>query len=165
MGLLHDLGKVLALAGEPQVRPGMQRAWQGGAGQLRLRALGPHSVGCQSRATDSGLSVPSGRSLETPSRWAVVPRHRWFSVTPPSRTTLTSRTLDTGATPPLLPPQTHTPEPLTPLSPRSTELGMYQPHCGLENVLMSWGHDGEARWRPAAQGWPVVGAVPLGAWR
>nr|XP_004409715.2 PREDICTED: inositol oxygenase [Odobenus rosmarus divergens] len=23
----------------------------------------------------------------------------------------------------------------------STELGMYQPHCGLENVLMSWGHD------------------------
>lgn len=47
----------------------------------------------------------------------------------------------------------------------STELGMYQPHCGLENVLMSWGHDGEARWRPAAQGWPVVGAVPLGAWR
>lgn len=27
----------------------------------------------------------------------------------------------------------------------STELGMYQPHCGLENVLMSWGHDGEDR--------------------
>ncbi|XP_064905533.1 inositol oxygenase isoform X3 [Columba livia] len=24
----------------------------------------------------------------------------------------------------------------------STEFGMYQPHCGLENVLMSWGHDG-----------------------
>ncbi|XP_066849911.1 inositol oxygenase isoform X3 [Anser cygnoides] len=24
----------------------------------------------------------------------------------------------------------------------STECGMYQPHCGLENVLMSWGHDG-----------------------
>ncbi|XP_073940871.1 inositol oxygenase isoform X1 [Castor canadensis] len=23
----------------------------------------------------------------------------------------------------------------------STELGMYQLHCGLENVLMSWGHD------------------------
>ncbi|XP_010564354.1 PREDICTED: inositol oxygenase [Haliaeetus leucocephalus] len=23
----------------------------------------------------------------------------------------------------------------------STEYGMYQPHCGLENVLMSWGHD------------------------
>ncbi|XP_063099722.1 inositol oxygenase isoform X1 [Cavia porcellus] len=23
----------------------------------------------------------------------------------------------------------------------STEFGMYQPHCGLENVLMSWGHD------------------------
>uniref|UniRef100_G1MUV2 Inositol oxygenase n=1 Tax=Meleagris gallopavo TaxID=9103 RepID=G1MUV2_MELGA len=25
----------------------------------------------------------------------------------------------------------------------NTECGMYQPHCGLENVLMSWGHDGE----------------------
>ncbi|XP_068959029.1 inositol oxygenase isoform X2 [Petaurus breviceps papuanus] len=24
-----------------------------------------------------------------------------------------------------------------------TEYGMYKPHCGLENVLMSWGHDGE----------------------
>ncbi|XP_031460902.1 inositol oxygenase [Phasianus colchicus] len=23
----------------------------------------------------------------------------------------------------------------------NTECGMYQPHCGLENVLMSWGHD------------------------
>ncbi|PNJ85333.1 MIOX isoform 3 [Pongo abelii] len=23
----------------------------------------------------------------------------------------------------------------------STELGMYQPHCGLDRVLMSWGHD------------------------
>ncbi|NXK29553.1 MIOX oxygenase, partial [Arenaria interpres] len=23
----------------------------------------------------------------------------------------------------------------------STEYGMYQPRCGLENVLMSWGHD------------------------
>ncbi|XP_019399380.1 PREDICTED: inositol oxygenase [Crocodylus porosus] len=23
----------------------------------------------------------------------------------------------------------------------NTEYGMYQPHCGLENVLMSWGHD------------------------
>lgn len=23
----------------------------------------------------------------------------------------------------------------------STEYGMYAPHCGLENVLMSWGHD------------------------
>lgn len=25
----------------------------------------------------------------------------------------------------------------------STEYGMYQPRCGLENVLMSWGHDGK----------------------
>nr|XP_021145860.1 inositol oxygenase [Columba livia] len=31
----------------------------------------------------------------------------------------------------------------------STEFGMYQPHCGLENVLMSWGHDGKGhRARP-----------------
>uniref|UniRef100_A0A8D2LW11 Inositol oxygenase n=1 Tax=Varanus komodoensis TaxID=61221 RepID=A0A8D2LW11_VARKO len=25
----------------------------------------------------------------------------------------------------------------------STEYGLYQPHCGLEKVLMSWGHDGK----------------------
>jgi inositol oxygenase len=23
----------------------------------------------------------------------------------------------------------------------STEYGIYQPHCGLENVMLSWGHD------------------------
>lgn len=23
----------------------------------------------------------------------------------------------------------------------STEYGVYQPHCGLENVMLSWGHD------------------------
>ena len=23
----------------------------------------------------------------------------------------------------------------------STEYGIYQPHCGLENVMRSWGHD------------------------
>ena len=23
----------------------------------------------------------------------------------------------------------------------NTELGMYQPGCGIENLLMSWGHD------------------------
>lgn len=33
--------------------------------------------------------------------------------------------------------------PLKLISCCSTEFGMYQPHCGLENVLMSWGHDGE----------------------
>ncbi|XP_044533192.1 inositol oxygenase isoform X1 [Gracilinanus agilis] len=26
-----------------------------------------------------------------------------------------------------------------------TEYGMYEPHCGLEKVLMSWGHDGPGR--------------------
>lgn len=23
----------------------------------------------------------------------------------------------------------------------STECGMYEPHCGLDNVMLSWGHD------------------------
>ena len=23
----------------------------------------------------------------------------------------------------------------------STENGIYQPHCGLDNVMLSWGHD------------------------
>lgn len=23
----------------------------------------------------------------------------------------------------------------------STEYGVYAPHCGLENVMLSWGHD------------------------
>nr|XP_045219274.1 inositol oxygenase isoform X4 [Macaca fascicularis] len=40
---------------------------------------------------------PSGRSSETPSLSDAVPRLPWFSATPPSRTTLTSRILDTGA--------------------------------------------------------------------
>uniref|UniRef100_A0A8I5U1C3 Inositol oxygenase n=1 Tax=Pongo abelii TaxID=9601 RepID=A0A8I5U1C3_PONAB len=39
---------------------------------------------------------PSGRSLETPSPLDAVPRPPWFSATPPSRTTLTSRILDTA---------------------------------------------------------------------
>ncbi|XP_045219272.2 inositol oxygenase isoform X2 [Macaca fascicularis] len=38
---------------------------------------------------------PSGRSSETPSLSDAVPRLPWFSATPPSRTTLTSRILDT----------------------------------------------------------------------
>lgn len=38
---------------------------------------------------------------------------------------------------------------------------MYQPHCGLENVLMSWGHDGEAGWGRGRRG--PSGAAPLGA--
>lgn len=36
---------------------------------------------------------------------------------------------------------------------------MYQPHCGLENVLMSWGHDGEAH-RGWQQGWPACAGGP-----
>lgn len=92
------------------------------------------------------LPVPSGRLLETPSRLAAVPRPLWFSGTPPSRTTPTSGTLDTGAPPwrlVFLFPTVHL-SPSPSIFPCSTEFGMYQPHCGLENVLMSWGHDGEA---------------------
>ena len=84
---------------------------------------------------------------------AAVPRPLWSSVTAPSRITLTSRTPCTGVAPlpslaVVLPPPPPSgvlllsPSPSVPLC--STELGMYQPHCGLENVLMSWGHDGEA---------------------
>ena len=29
----------------------------------------------------------------------------------------------------------------------STEYGVYSPHCGLENVMLSWGHD-EVRTAP-----------------
>jgi len=29
----------------------------------------------------------------------------------------------------------------------STQYGCYEPNCGLDNVLMSWGHDGRF-WRP-----------------
>lgn len=32
---------------------------------------------------------------------------------------------------------------------------MYQPHCGLENVLMSWGHDGEDGWGLCGDGGEV----------
>ncbi|XP_012881265.1 PREDICTED: inositol oxygenase isoform X1 [Dipodomys ordii] len=77
VGLLHDLGKVLALWGEPQ--------WA---------VVGDtFPVGCRPQAS-------------------VVFRDCTFQDNPDLQ------------------------------DPRySTELGMYQPHCGLENVLMSWGHD------------------------
>ncbi|XP_037703460.1 inositol oxygenase isoform X3 [Choloepus didactylus] len=77
VGLLHDLGKVLALAGEPQ--------WA---------VVGDtFPVGCRPQAS-------------------VVFYDSTFQDNPDLQ------------------------------DPRySTELGMYQPHCGLENVLMSWGHD------------------------
>uniref|UniRef100_A0A8C2QY37 Inositol oxygenase n=1 Tax=Capra hircus TaxID=9925 RepID=A0A8C2QY37_CAPHI len=77
VGLLHDLGKVLALAGEPQ--------WA---------VVGDtFPVGCRPQAS-------------------VVFRDCTFQANPDLQHPL-----------------------------YSTELGMYQPHCGLENVLMSWGHD------------------------
>ncbi|XP_068526329.1 inositol oxygenase [Anas acuta] len=77
VGLLHDLGKVLALFGEPQ--------W-----------------------AVVGDTFPVGCKVQS----SVVFSDSTFHQNPDSR------------------------------DPRySTECGMYQPHCGLENVLMSWGHD------------------------
>ncbi|XP_017743593.1 PREDICTED: inositol oxygenase isoform X1 [Rhinopithecus bieti] len=77
VGLLHDLGKVLALFGEPQ--------WA---------VVGDtFPVGCRPQAS-------------------VVFRDSTFQDNPDLQ------------------------------DPRySTELGMYRPHCGLDRVLMSWGHD------------------------
>ncbi|XP_057597826.1 inositol oxygenase [Hippopotamus amphibius kiboko] len=77
VGLLHDLGKVLALAGEPQ--------------------------------------------------WAVVGDTFPVGCRPQASVVFCDSTFQDN------------PDLLDPLY--STELGMYQPHCGLENVLMSWGHD------------------------
>nr|XP_031529461.1 inositol oxygenase isoform X2 [Vicugna pacos] len=77
VGLLHDLGKVLALAGEPQ--------------------------------------------------WAVVGDTFPVGCRPQASVVFCDSTFQDN------------PDLQDPLY--STELGMYQPHCGLENVLMSWGHD------------------------
>ncbi|KAF6268854.1 myo-inositol oxygenase [Rhinolophus ferrumequinum] len=77
VGLLHDLGKVLALAGEPQ--------------------------------------------------WAVVGDTFPVGCRPQASVVFCDSTFQDN--PDLQDPR------------YSTELGMYQPHCGLENVLMSWGHD------------------------
>ncbi|NXS54994.1 MIOX oxygenase, partial [Brachypteracias leptosomus] len=77
VGLLHDLGKVLALFGEPQ--------W-----------------------AVVGDTFPVGCKVQK----SVVYADSTFQDNPDTR------------------------------DPRySTEYGMYQPGCGLENVLMSWGHD------------------------
>ena len=27
----------------------------------------------------------------------------------------------------------------------STKYGIYEPNCGLDNIFMSWGHDGKLR--------------------
>ncbi|XP_038612561.1 inositol oxygenase [Tachyglossus aculeatus] len=77
VGLIHDLGKVLALAGEPQ--------W---------------SV--------VGDTFPVGCRFQS----SIVFHDTTFQDNPDAK------------------------------DPRyNTEYGMYQPHCGLQNVLMSWGHD------------------------
>ena len=101
VGLLHDLGKVLALAGEPQVRRWVEGGQQGRArGSLRSRLWTPTWGASQlCLPTAACPSVPSGQSSETPSQLAAVPRPLWSSVTAPSRTTLISRTPCTGAAP------------------------------------------------------------------
>lgn len=100
-GLLHDLGKVLALAGEPQVRRGVEGVGRAGprAASALGSALDTHLVGRPVRPTHRCLSLPSGQSLETPSQLAAVPKALCFSGTLPSRTILTSRTLCTGMLP------------------------------------------------------------------
>ncbi|XP_077908468.1 inositol oxygenase isoform X3 [Ictidomys tridecemlineatus] len=86
VGLLHDLGKVLALWGEPQ--------WA---------VVGDtFPVGCRPQAS---VVFCDSTFQENPDLWD--PRY-------------------------------------------SSELGMYQPHCGLENVLMSWGHDASLTCTPSA---------------
>uniref|UniRef100_A0A8C4V1M7 Inositol oxygenase n=1 Tax=Falco tinnunculus TaxID=100819 RepID=A0A8C4V1M7_FALTI len=77
VGLLHDLGKVLALFGEPQ--------W-----------------------AVVGDTFPVGCKVQK----SVVFSDSTFHDNPDTRHPL-----------------------------YSTEYGMYQPRCGLENILMSWGHD------------------------
>ena len=63
IGLLHDLGKVLALAGEPQVRRGVEGV--GRAGPRAASALGSgHPLGGQASQAHPPLPVPP--------QWAVV---------------------------------------------------------------------------------------------
>ncbi|KAM6436403.1 inositol oxygenase isoform 1-T1 [Liasis olivaceus] len=77
VGLLHDLGKILALAGEPQ--------W-----------------------AVVGDTFPVGCKLQD----SIIFKDSTFHDNPDTRNPL-----------------------------YTTKYGIYQPHCGLENVLMSWGHD------------------------
>ncbi|XP_062990574.1 inositol oxygenase [Elgaria multicarinata webbii] len=77
VGLLHDMGKILALVGEPQ--------W-----------------------AVVGDTFPVGCKVQD----SVVFRESTFHDNPDTKNPL-----------------------------YNTEYGIYQPHCGLQNVLMSWGHD------------------------
>lgn len=38
----------------------------------------------------------------------------------------------------------------------STKYGMYAPNCGLEDVFMSWGHDGELVFSPTLTSYLVL---------
>ncbi|KAM6090457.1 inositol oxygenase isoform 1-T1 [Theristicus caerulescens] len=105
VGLLHDLGKVLALFGEPQV------SGTAGRGQAGVRG------------------IPPGRrdACRTPPQWAVVGDTFPVGCKVQKSVVFRDSTFHDN-------PDTRDPR-------YSTEYGMYQPRCGLENVLMSWGHD------------------------
>ena len=38
----------------------------------------------------------------------------------------------------------------------STEYGIYKPHCGLDNVMLSWGHDEVRRTARSLAGLPLI---------
>ena len=47
----------------------------------------------------------------------------------------------------------------------STRLGMYEEKCGLDNILMSWGHDGKYKPENALHLWDVKPNIGLGSLR
>lgn len=94
VGLLHDLGKVLALFGEPQVSGTVERGHTGVRGIPLAR---DPSLGTPSRASGTPVApLCSGPWWGTLSRWAARCRGPWSSGTPPSTTTPTPETPCTG---------------------------------------------------------------------
>ena len=47
----------------------------------------------------------------------------------------------------------------------STRLGMYEEKCGLDNILMSWGHDGKYKPENGLHLWDVKPNIGLGSLR
>uniref|UniRef100_A0A8B9D0J7 Inositol oxygenase n=1 Tax=Anser brachyrhynchus TaxID=132585 RepID=A0A8B9D0J7_9AVES len=139
VGLLHDMGKVLALFGEPQVS-GATGVRGDGAWHRHGALLRPPRDTCRRPAVGRGGGhLPRGLQgaevrgllrLHLPRE----PRQQG----PPVQVSAAPCPFGGGGVRGGRAPR-RSPEP-TPLPP-STECGMYQPHCGLENVLMSWGHD------------------------
>lgn len=94
VGLLHDLGKVLALFGEPQVSGTVERGHTGVRGIPLAR---DPSLGTPSWASGTPVApLCSGPWWGTLSRWAARCRGPWSSGTPPSTTTPTPETPCTG---------------------------------------------------------------------